>query len=61
MCAQATLVVTGTHDPATPPADGEFLAASIPEAMLVELAAAHLTNVECAAAFSDAICQFLAG
>ncbi|HVG85068.1 MAG TPA: 3-oxoadipate enol-lactonase [Vicinamibacterales bacterium] len=55
-----TLVVTGTHDPATPPADGAFLAEVIPGASLLELDAAHLTNVECAEAFSDALVAFLA-
>jgi 3-oxoadipate enol-lactonase len=55
----ASLVVTGTHDVATPPADGAFLARTIPGATLLELDAAHLSNIECAPAFTDAIVQFL--
>jgi 3-oxoadipate enol-lactonase len=54
-----TLVVIGAHDPATLPADGQFLAATIAGASLVELDAAHLSNVERAAAFTDAVVQFL--
>jgi 3-oxoadipate enol-lactonase len=53
------LVITGSHDPATPPADGQFLAAAISGAALLELDAAHLTNVECAAAFTAAVDEFL--
>jgi 3-oxoadipate enol-lactonase len=41
-----TLVISGTHDPATTPADGRFLADHIPLARYVELNAAHLCNVE---------------
>jgi len=55
-----TLVITGTHDPATQPEDGRWLAGTIPAATLVEFDAAHLTNVECAAAFGDALAGFLA-
>ena len=54
-----TLVVTGAHDPATPPANGQYLAGTIPGAALVEFDAAHLTNVECAEAFGDAMSEFL--
>jgi 3-oxoadipate enol-lactonase len=54
-------VITGAHDPATPAADGAFLAATIPGAGLREFDAAHLTNVECAAAFGDVLVEFLAG
>jgi 3-oxoadipate enol-lactonase/4-carboxymuconolactone decarboxylase len=41
-----TLVIAGTHDAATPPAAGRFLADTIAGAKYVELAAAHLSNVE---------------
>ncbi|MGD9902996.1 MAG: 3-oxoadipate enol-lactonase [Vicinamibacterales bacterium] len=57
--AAPTLVVTGCHDVATPPAAGEWLAATIPGARLVAFDAAHLANVECAAAFTAAVDQFL--
>lgn len=53
------LVITGTHDPATPPADGAWLAATIPGATLVELDAAHLSNLERADAFTEAVRTFL--
>jgi len=54
-----TLVVTGRHDVATPPELGEWLAATIPGARLATFDAAHLANVECAAAFTAAVDQFL--
>lgn len=54
-----SLVITGAHDPSTPPALGERIAAAIPGATLVQLESAHLSNVECAAAFTEAIVQFL--
>ena len=55
------LVVTGTHDPATPPADGAWLAARIPGASLIDLDAAHLSNVERSDAFNAAVRGFLTG
>lgn len=53
------LVVAGRHDVATPPPAGEWLAATIPGARLITFDAAHLANVECAAAFTAAVDQFL--
>jgi len=53
------LVVTGRHDVATPPDAGVWLAASIPGARLVEFDAAHLSNLECAAAFTEVVSAFL--
>jgi pimeloyl-ACP methyl ester carboxylesterase len=41
-----TLVITGAQDPAATPADGRFLAQSIPGARYAELNAAHLCNIE---------------
>ena len=55
------LVVTGTHDPATPPADGAWLAARIPGASHLDLDAAHLSNVERSDAFNAAVADFLSG
>jgi 3-oxoadipate enol-lactonase len=55
------LVVTGRHDPATPPAQGRWLAEQIPGARLVELDAAHLSNVERADEFNAAVLEFLIG
>ena len=54
-----TLVVTGTHDAATPPALGEAIADGVPNGHLVELDAAHLSNVEQASAFTGAVERFL--
>ncbi len=54
-----TLVIAGTHDLATPPADGRFIAEHIPGARYVELPAAHLSNIEAAARFTAAVLDFL--
>jgi 3-oxoadipate enol-lactonase len=53
-----TLVITGTHDPATPPALGRAIADVIPDSRYVELPAAHMSNIEVAGAFNDAVAQF---
>jgi len=54
-----TLVIAGTHDPATPPADGRFIADRIEGARYVELPAAHLSNIEAARDFTAALLDFL--
>lgn len=54
-----TLVISGTHDLATPAADGRFLADRIPGARFLELPAAHLSNIECAQEFNSAVEAFL--
>jgi len=54
-----TLVIAGTHDPATPPADGRFIADRIEGARYVELPAAHLSNIEAARDFTAALVNFL--
>jgi len=54
-----TLVVVGTHDVATPAADGRWLAGAIPGAALLALDAGHLSNVECAVSFTESIGRFL--
>lgn len=48
-------VVVGAHDEATPPAWGRSIAACIPGARLVELPAAHLSNVEAPGRFAEAV------
>ncbi|HXX16042.1 MAG TPA: 3-oxoadipate enol-lactonase [Candidatus Eremiobacteraceae bacterium] len=53
------LVVSGTHDPATTPADGQALAKAIPGAQYVELPASHLSNIEARDDFNRQIVQFL--
>jgi 3-oxoadipate enol-lactonase len=55
------LVIVGTLDPATPPAAGRLIADSIPGARLVELEAAHLSNLEQPAGFTRAVLDFLTG
>ncbi|MFY8092276.1 MAG: 3-oxoadipate enol-lactonase [Niveispirillum sp.] len=54
-----TLVIGGRQDPATPIAKSHELARLIPGARLVELDAAHLSNVEQAEAFTAALLSFL--
>ena len=55
-----TLVIAGTHDPATTAADGRWAAEQIPGARYVELDAAHLSNIEARDRFTAEISQFLA-
>ena len=54
-----TLVISGAHDPATTPADGQFLAKHIQGARYVELNGAHLSNVEDADRFNREVVAFL--
>ena len=56
-----TLVIAGTEDFATPADDGRFVAEHVPNARYVELPAAHLSNVQAAPAFTQALMQFLTG
>lgn len=58
--ALPTLLITGTADPVTPPSDALFLHGKITGSSLVELPGAHLTVIEDAAAFADAVLNFLA-
>ncbi len=55
-----TLVIGGTEDSGTTPADHALIAASIPGAQLVMLEAAHLLHIERQAEFTDTLLQFLA-
>ena len=55
------LVIVGAHDPAATPGDGRLIAASIPGARVVELDAAHMSNVEKAEDFTKAVLAFLTG
>ena len=54
-----TLVISGAHDAATTPADGEFVAGKIAGAQYLELNAAHLSNIEAAEPFTAALLNFL--
>jgi 3-oxoadipate enol-lactonase len=53
------LVIAGAHDPATPPSDGQALAAAVSGAQYVELDASHMSAWEQADAFADAALSFL--
>jgi 3-oxoadipate enol-lactonase len=56
-----TLVVIGTEDPSTPPELGRAVAASIPDAQVIEIAgAAHLSPVSHADEFTRVLTDFLA-
>jgi 3-oxoadipate enol-lactonase len=57
--AVPTLVISGTHDLATPPADAAFLAQRIAGARSVEIDAAHLSNIERPQEFTAALRAFL--
>jgi len=54
-----TLIVSGECDPVTPPTEGDALANAIRGAKHVKLHAAHLSNIECAAEFTNALSAFL--
>ena len=54
-----TQVVVGKSDPATPPEHGRQIAERIRGAKVVELPAAHLSNVEAAEGFTAAVLEFL--
>lgn len=56
-----TLVVAGRHDPATTLEDGRAIVAAMKDARLLELDAAHLSNVEARDAFNQGVLQFLLG
>lgn len=54
-----TLIIAGTHDPATTVADARFLNQQIKASRLIELQASHLSNIEAAAAFNQELSSFL--
>jgi 3-oxoadipate enol-lactonase len=54
-----TLVIVGRHDMATPVAAGEYIRDNIGGAKLTVLDAAHISNVEQADAFTEAVAGFL--
>lgn len=53
------LVIAGTHDVAATPADAQKLAREIKSARYLELAAAHISNIEDADRFTEAVSTFL--
>ena len=54
-----TLVIAGTHDPATTPVDTKFVADRIAGSKFVELNASHLSNIERRQKYSAAVAEFL--
>ena len=54
-----TVVIAGTHDLSVTPSDAQKLAKQIPEAGYIELPAAHISNIEAASRFTDAVSSFL--
>lgn len=52
------LVIAGTHDVVTPPADGKFMAVGIPGAQYAEMNASHLSNMEDAPNFTSTVIDF---
>ena len=52
-------MIAGELDAASPPADGRFLSSEIVGAHYIELAAAHMTNIEAAEIFTKAVIGFL--
>lgn len=57
--AVPTLIIVGANDPATPPSLGEALHAGISGSTLAALDAAHLSNIEDAANFTETVLAFL--
>lgn len=57
--ANPVLVVIGKVDPATPPAAGHLIADAIAGSRMIELDAAHLSNLEQPEAFTGAVRDFL--
>lgn len=56
-----TLIIAGKHDAGATPAHAELMASSIPEAKLVLLDTAHLSNVERPDEFNASVIEFLQG
>jgi 3-oxoadipate enol-lactonase len=54
-----TLIIAGTGDIPTPPADANFMRSRIPGAVYVEFDAAHISNQQQPQAFTKAVLQFL--
>ncbi|RTL51126.1 MAG: 3-oxoadipate enol-lactonase [Bradyrhizobiaceae bacterium] len=54
-----TLVIAGRHDPSTPLAMNEFIRSQIPGASLTLLESSHMSNIEQAHDFTEAVTDFL--
>jgi 3-oxoadipate enol-lactonase len=53
------LVISGTHDPAAPPSDGQFLAEQIPGARYAEMNGSHISIMEDPQRFTKEVLNFL--
>lgn len=53
------LLIGGAHDPVSTPADARFMIERIHGAQYVELEASHLSSIEAAEKFSEAVLRFL--
>jgi len=58
--ANPLLVIAGRYDPVTTVDDANWLAAQAQDARVEELAASHLSNIECPEDFSACLRRFLA-
>ena len=56
-----TLVIVGVGDLSTPPQDGRWIADQIHGARCLELPTTHLSNIQAAPAFTQALVEFLTG
>jgi 3-oxoadipate enol-lactonase len=56
-----TLVIVGTGDLSTPAQDGRYVADQIHGARCLELPTTHLSNIQAAPAFTQALVEFLTG
>ncbi|HEY2120889.1 MAG TPA: 3-oxoadipate enol-lactonase [Candidatus Acidoferrum sp.] len=53
------LIISGTYDPGTTPADGRYLAEHIPVSRFFEIAASHISNIEAQIVFNREVLSFL--
>jgi 3-oxoadipate enol-lactonase len=54
-----TLVIAGSRDPSTPPAEGQAIAKAITGSRYLEFEAAHLSNWEQTEQYNKNVCEFL--
>ena len=54
-----SLVLTGSYDPVAPPSEAQFLVSRISGSRYVEVAAAHLSNIEARDDFNKQVLDFL--
>jgi 3-oxoadipate enol-lactonase len=54
-----TLMISGTHDAVSPPAEGKFIVKQIHGSQYAELNASHLSNIEASKKFTEALTKFL--